>query len=182
MRTPQLIVMTSMFLLTLTACQSTEPQKSATSSHVSKAVAVLTPSSGSSVRGTVTFSEENGSVTISASLTGLTPGQHGFHIHEWGDINCSDGMCTGSHFNPTGSQHGDADATERHVGDLGNSDADASGNATFQRTDSVLSLNGPHSVIGRAIVVHANQDDFSQPTGNAGGRVAYGVIGISEIQ
>jgi Cu-Zn family superoxide dismutase len=168
--------------LTLAACQPAEPQESMSPSSVSKAVAVLTSSSGSSVRGIVTFSEQNGNVTISASLSGLTPGQHGFHIHEWGNIDCGDGMCTGSHYNPTGSEHGDIDATQRHAGDLGNIEADANGNATFQRTIGDLSLNGPHSPIGRAIVLHANKDDLSQPTGNAGGRVAYGVIGISEMQ
>jgi len=181
MRTPRLIAITSLFLLTLTACQQTTPQESM-APRISQAVAVLTPSSGSAIQGTVTFVEQDGSVTISASLSGLTPGLHGFHIHEWGNINCGDGMCTGSHFNPAGSQHGDADAAERHVGDLGNIEADAAGNATFKKTISALSLNGSHSPVGRAIVVHANQDDLSQPTGNAGGRVAYGVIGISEVQ
>jgi superoxide dismutase, Cu-Zn family len=181
MRQPKYIVITSLIFLALAACQSTKPEESA-APHVSKAIAVLTPSKSSTIQGTVTFSEENGSVMISATLTGLTPGKHGFHIHEWGNINCSDGMCTGSHYNPTGSKHGDADATERHIGDMGNIEADANGNATFQRTDSVLALNGSHSVIGHAVVLHENQDDFSQPTGNSGGRVAYGVIGISETK
>ncbi len=181
MRTSQLIAITGVFLA-LAACQPAAQKESATPPSVSKAVAVLTPSSGSKIQGTVTFTEQTGSVMISATLAGLAPGKHGFHIHEWGNINCGDGMCTGGHYNPTASKHGDVDATERHIGDMGNIEADAAGNATFQKTISALSLNGPYSPIGRAVVLHANPDDLSQPTGNAGGRVAYGVIGISEVK
>ncbi len=132
------------------------------------------------VKGIVRFVQEGTNVRVSWEVEGLTPGLHGFHVHEWGDINCDDGVCTGGHFNPTRVQHGAPDAPVRHVGDLGNVSANASGKAADERLDSVLKLNGAHSVIGRAIIIHAKPDDFGQPTGNAGSRVAYGVIGIDD--
>jgi superoxide dismutase, Cu-Zn family len=132
------------------------------------------------VKGVVYFTQEGANVRIKAEVEGLTPGEHGFHVHEWGDINCTDGKCTGGHFNPTGAKHGAPDAAVRHVGDLGNLKADGSGKATYDRLDKVLKLNGSHGCIGRAIIVHAQPDDWSQPTGNAGARVAYGVIGIND--
>ncbi len=132
------------------------------------------------VKGVVYFVQEGASVRIKAEVEGLTPGLHGFHIHQWGDINCTDGKCTGGHFNPTGSQHGAPDATVRHAGDLGNLEADSTGKATYDRLDSVVRLNGAYRFIGRAIIIHAKRDDWSQPTGAAGARVAYGVIGIDD--
>lgn len=132
------------------------------------------------IKGIVRFVKEGGGVRVTAEVEGLSPGQHGFHVHEWGDINCTDGVCTGGHFNPTGAKHGAPEAPERHAGDLGNLDADAAGKAKYNRLDTVLKLNGPHSCIGRAIIIHAKPDDWSQPTGNAGARIAYGVIGIDD--
>jgi Cu-Zn family superoxide dismutase len=70
--------------------------------------------------------------------------------------------------------------SERHVGDMGNLEADSTGSAHYQRTDGLLTLNGPHSIVGRAVIVHAGPDDMrSQPTGAAGARLACGVIGIT---
>ena len=92
-----------------------------------------------------------------------------------------DAASAGGHFNPDNKKHGAPTDEERHVGDLGNLEADENGVAHYERTDTVIAFFGPHSVIGRAIIVHAGEDDFtSQPTGNAGTRLACGVIGIAE--
>ena len=148
---------------------------------VPNAVAVLHPTQGSSVSGTVHLTQESGGVRVTASVDGLAPGKHGFHIHEIGDCSAPDGTSAGGHFNPQGYPHAGPDAAKRHVGDLGNLNADNSGHATYDRLDDHVSLNGANTVIGRAVIVHAGKDDFvSQPTGNAGGRVACGVIGIGK--
>jgi superoxide dismutase, Cu-Zn family len=141
------------------------------------AVADLRPTEGNTVRGTVTFTQEAGGVRIVAELAGLTPGDHGFHIHETGDCTALDGASTGNDFNPTGSPHGGPEAQARHVGDLGNITADASGNARLDRVDARLSLEGEQSLMGRAVVVHVGADDLtSQPAGHAGPCAACGVI------
>lgn len=150
---------------------------------VTKAVVVLHPTEGNDVAGTVTFTAgAGGTVDVVGDLTGLTPGQHGFHVHELGDCTAPDGTSAGGHFNPENVEHGGPDAAVRHVGDLGNVDADDSGTAHYERTDSMIALSGPHSIIGRAVIVHQGADDLvSQPTGDAGARVACGVIGIAAV-
>lgn len=144
-----------------------------------EAVATLDPTEGNDVSGQVTFSETEGGVLVVAEVTGLDEGMHGFHVHETGDCSAPDASSAGGHFNPTDAPHGapDAAAAERHVGDLGNLEAGADGTARYERTDAVLTLSGPNSAIGKAVVVHAGQDDFSsQPSGDAGNRLACGVI------
>lgn len=146
-----------------------------------RAVAVVAPTAGSTVRGTVTFTATDGGVRITAQLEGLTPGSHGFHVHEFGDCSAADGTSAGGHFNPAGAPHAGPDAGARHTGDLGNLSADAQGTASYERVDRTVRLDGPHSVIGRGVIVHAAPDDLTtQPTGNAGGRVACGVIGMAK--
>jgi len=146
-----------------------------------KAVCVLHAVGDSGVSGTVTFVQKGARTMITAELSGLTPGKHGFHVHEFGDITSLDGGSAGGHFNPEGTPHGGPDSAERHVGDLGNIVADANGKATYSRRDRVVKLRGPNSVVGRAIVVHAGTDDLTtQPTGDAGARAAYGVIGLAK--
>ncbi len=147
------------------------------------AVANLTGTAGSAVHGRVEFTQVEGGVRIVADVYGLPPGKHGFHIHTNGDCGAPDGKSAGGHFNPAGTPHGgpDADATKRHVGDLGNLEADKATNAHYDRIDKVVALSGARSVIGRAVIVHAGEDDLSsQPTGAAGRRLACGVIGIVE--
>jgi len=149
--------------------------------RVLRAVAVLHPTEGSQVKGIITFVQKNGYVEISGKVTGLTPGLHGFHIHEYGDCSDPKALSTGGHYNPTNKPHGAPDSTERHVGDLGNIQADSSGTAIIRIRDKVISLNGPYSIVGRGVIIHSGADDLkSQPTGNAGGRVACGVIGIAK--
>ncbi len=148
---------------------------------VGKAICVLSPKSKSKVRGTIWFTQKGKTVQIKGEVTGLEPGKHGFHVHEFGDITGKDGMSTGGHYDPEHTKtHGKRSDEKRHVGDLGNITADDSGKAVIDISDMVVSLNGPHSIVGRAIIVHAKADDYSQPVGNAGGRVAAGVIGIAK--
>lgn len=147
---------------------------------VKKAVAVIYPTKGNTVEGTVTFVQEDNGVNIIASLKGLTPGDHGFHIHEFGNCACDDAQCTGDHYNPTNAAHGGPNDANRHVGDFGNITADENGNGVYERLDTLVSLNGPQSIIGRAVIVHEKADDLhSQPSGDAGARVAAGVVGIA---
>ena len=146
-----------------------------------KAIAVLHPTSGSNVAGTVTFTAAGEGVNVVADLTGLTPGKHGFHIHEFGDCSDPKGASAGGHFNPTTHQHGAPDATDRHAGDLGNIEADATGKAHLELTDKLMKLTGSEAIVGHAVIVHEKADDLkTQPTGDAGGRLACGVIGVAK--
>ncbi|MES1213797.1 MAG: superoxide dismutase family protein [Singulisphaera sp.] len=144
-----------------------------------RAVAVLLPTGDSGVTGVVYFAKEGKSVHVSGKVAGLKPGQHGFHVHQFGDVTSTDGMSAGGHFNPDNKMHGKPDDKERHVGDLGNITAGDDGVANIDIKDSMLELDGAHSILGRGLVVHANADKFTQPVGDAGGRVAVGVIGIA---
>ena len=151
------------------------------SAGVTKAVCVVYPLGDNKVAGKVTFTKTADGVEVSAELTGLTPGEHGFHIHEFGDCSMADGVCAGAHFNPTGKPHGGPDSPEHHAGDFGNLTADSAGKATLKLVDKSLMLNGPDSIVGRAIIVHADPDDLTtQPSGNAGARIGCGVIGIAD--
>ncbi len=144
-----------------------------------KAIAVLVAGNDSGVSGSVTFEQTAHGVRVVADVNGLTPGKHGFHVHQKGDLSAANLTSTGGHFNPTGHDHAGPSDQMRHIGDLGNLVADASGQAHADFVDPKLSLAGEHSIIGRGVIVHAGEDDLmSQPTGNAGGRVAGGVIGI----
>src|SRR5262245_5060916 len=149
--------------------------------EVKKAVAVLTPTEGNNVRGVVTFTQAGANVRVVAQIEGLTPGKHGFHIHEWGDCSSKDGSAAGGHFNPAGAQHGAPDAAQRHAGDMGNIEAKQDGVARLEFNDPVMKMSDHGSIIGRGMIVHANPDDMkTQPTGNAGGRLACGVIGVAK--
>ncbi len=155
-----------------TAAEQTEP--------VTEAVAVLHPTEGSDASGIAHFVDSGMGIRVIVDMEGLSPGDHGFHVHEYGDCSARDGTSAGGHFNPDGQSHGAPTDTERHVGDLGNISADGTGMAHLEWTDTYLSFSGPHSILGRGVIVHAGADDLtSQPTGNAGGRVACGVIGIA---
>ncbi|KAJ9682218.1 hypothetical protein PVL29_018208 [Vitis rotundifolia] len=141
-----------------------------------KAVAVLNSNEG--VCGTIYFAEEgDGSTTVTGNLSGLKPGFHGFHVHALGDTT-NGCMPTGPHFNPAGKENGAPEDENRHAGDLGNVIVGEDGMYYIPPT-------GSNSIVGRAVVVHADPDDLgkgghelSKSTGNAGGRVASGVIGL----
>jgi len=131
--------------------------------------------------GTVTFTKTDAGVQVVADITGLTPGQHGFHIHEFGDCSAPDATSAGGHFNPSKNPHAGHDDAKRHEGDLGNIEADSSGKAHLELTDKMMTMSGEMSIIGRGVIVHEKVDDLkTQPTGNAGGRVACGVIGVAK--
>jgi len=145
-----------------------------------RAICVLKPMSKSNVKGTIWFTQVGHKVTIKGEVTGLKEGKHGFHIHEFGDLTDAKGMSTGGHFNPTNKKHGRPTDKERHVGDLGNIVADKDGKAKIDMTDTVIGLHGKHSIVGRAVVVHEDEDDFGQPVGHAGNRLAAGVVGLTK--
>ncbi|XP_051128228.1 superoxide dismutase [Cu-Zn], chloroplastic-like [Andrographis paniculata] len=157
---------------------------SASASATQKAVAVI--KGASNVEGVVTLTQNNnGPTTVNVRITGLAPGKHGFHLHEYGDTTkgCTS---TGSHFNPNKLTHGAPVDKVRHAGDLGNIVANADGVAESTVVDNQIALAGPNSAIGRAFVVHELEDDLgkggtelSLSTGNAGGRLACGVVGLT---
>lgn len=153
-----------------------------TTSGPSRASATLQPKSGSNTAGTVSFQQQPGGVLMTAAITGLPPNTvHGFHVHEKGDCSAPDAMSAGGHFNPTGKQHGQMTMPDHHAGDMNNVTADASGNVRVSMLLPSLTVGtGANSVIGRAVVVHKDPDDYkTQPTGNAGGRIACGVVAAS---
>ena len=143
-----------------------------------KATAKLQPTMGNTATGTVTFTQKGDKVAVDALVTGLTPGGHGFHIHEKGDCSSGDGMSTGGHFNPRGKPHAMPATPDRHAGDMPMLVADASGNATLAVELDVITIGGGETdIVGRGLIVHKDPDDFTtQPTGNSGARVACGVI------
>lgn len=145
------------------------------------ATATLAPTKDNQAAGTVNFVTSGNAVVVDARVTGLTPGLHGFHIHEKGDCRASDGSSAGGHFNPHSETHAGPQAPHRHAGDLGNLKADANGVAVYHAEVTGISLSATgDSIIGRAVIVHAATDDFtSQPAGNAGARVACGLISKS---
>ena len=156
----------------LAACATTAP-------NAPKASAELAPTSGNNARGTVTFVQQGDKVAMTAKVSGLAPGAHGFHIHEKGDCSSGDGMSAGGHFNPTGKPHGDPSAgAEHHTGDMPMLQADASGNASVSVVLAGMAVgSGPSDVTEKAVIIHKDPDDYkTQPTGNSGARVACGVI------
>lgn len=143
------------------------------------ATAALESRSSSTTTGTATFTEENGKVTLKLDVAGATPGQHGAHIHQTGDCSAADATSAGGHWNPSTHNHGAPTSTEQHLGDLGNITVgqDGKGTLTLSVAGWKLGDGSTSDVVGKAVIIHANPDDFTtQPTGNSGGRVACGVI------
>jgi Cu-Zn family superoxide dismutase len=165
------LILATLAAAALAGCQSMS------SSEPALASAGLKPTTGNKTVGEVTFEQVGSKVRVAAQVIGLKPNQeHGFHIHEKGDCSSGDGMSAGGHFNPYGKPHGTG--AERHAGDLPNLKADAKGRAKLSVELDVITVTpGPASIVGRGIVVHAQPDDYtSQPVGNAGARMACGVI------
>jgi superoxide dismutase, Cu-Zn family len=156
----------------LAACQTTPTEGP-------RATAQLQPTKGSKTFGEATFEQMGDKVRVVVFVQGLKPGQeHGMHIHEVGDCSSGDGMSTMGHFNPHGKPHGHPTSGERHAGDLPALKANKEGRANVQADLDIITVTaGPTSVIGRGLIVHADPDDYkTQPTGNAGARIACGVI------
>ncbi len=152
---------------------------------VTHAVAVLEPTQGNTVSGVIRFDQEATGVHVHGDISGLAPNSvHGFHVHEWGDDTGTDGMSAGGHYNPEGHPHGGPmDAMDMHqAGDLGNVTADATGAVHIDMTVDFISIAGMKDpIIGRSVVLHRDADDFkAQPAGNAGPRIAVGIIGIAK--
>ena len=148
---------------------------------VTKAIAILSPTKDQKASGVVTFTAVGNGVRVVGSFNGLTPGKHGFHVHEFGDCGAPDGASAGGHYNPSGMPHSMPASTKRHVGDMGNIEAGEDGRAHIDYVDEMLSLSGEHSIIGRGVIVHEKEDDLTtQPTGAAGARIACGVIGVAQ--
>ena len=183
--------------LVLTACSTTNTGTSANnsvapssasadsaaatgSSKGVQSIARLQATKGSSVSGSVQFFPlADGGVRIQGRVEGLAPNsEHGFHIHEKGDCSSGDGMSAGGHFNPGGQPHGSHAGMAHHAGDLPSLKADASGVAKFSFESKTIAVgSGANDIVGRALIVHRDPDDFTtQPTGNAGARVACAVI------
>jgi Cu-Zn family superoxide dismutase len=173
-------VMVTLALLVPAVLGSAADEKAHEKDAPRKAICILHPTAGSKAHGRVVFTQMGEEIAITGEIRGLTPGEHAFHVHEFGDCSAPDAMSAGSHFNPTKMPHGSPDHEKRHVGDLGNIKADDDGKAVLDIRDKVIQLHGPHSILGRSIIVHAKPHDFSQPVGNAGGRVACGVIGVAK--
>ena len=159
-------------IVMLSACQTApvEPMR---------ATAQLQPTKGSKTFGEATFEEVGGKVHVVIYVQGLKPGQdHGLHIHEVGDCSSGDGMSTKGHFNPFGKPHAHHGTPERHAGDLPSLKAGKDGRSKVDAMLDIITVAaGAASVVGRGLIVHADPDDFkTQPTGNAGARIACGVI------
>lgn len=158
----------------LAACQ-TSPD----SADAPRANAPLKATKGNKTFGEATFEQVGNKVRVVIFVQGLKPGQeHGLHIHEKGDCSSGDGMSAGGHFNPHGKPHGHPSGAQRHAGDLPSLKANKAGRANVQvDVDGITVTPGPSSIVGRAVIVHADPDDYkTQPTGNAGARLACGVI------
>lgn len=151
--------------------------------QVTELIAVMQPANDSDVSGTVLFEQADDGVKVTAKIGGLSPNaKHAIHVHNLGDITAADGTSAGGHYNPEGHDHGLPGAEHRHAGDFGNLETDGDGNATLTLTAENISLAGSKNpVIGRAVIIHEKEDDGGQPTGNAGPRIAMGVIGVSKV-
>jgi len=166
-----IITVTAITVL-LAACQTMPPE-------ATRATAQLQPTKGNKTIGEATFEQMGDKVRVVIFVQGLKPGQeHGLHIHEAGDCSSGDGMSTKGHFNPYGKPHAHYGSAERHAGDLPPLKANKRGRANVQiDLDIITVAPGPASIIGRGLIVHAAPDDYkTQPTGNAGARIACGVI------
>jgi Cu-Zn family superoxide dismutase len=146
---------------------------------VNAASAALTSTTGNTATGTVTFTRTGSQIRLDVSIANVTPGSvHGFHIHTGSECG-ADGMAAGGHWDPTTMMHGQWASGAHHSGDIGNITADATGEGTATLTTDVWSIGtgSSNDVVGRTAVLHENPDDFvTQPTGNAGARIACGVI------
>ena len=182
-------ILTAALMLALAGCASTPPTAKPAAkvpltgpSTAQQAEANLASASGSLVSGKLTVRPSSDGVRVTGEVGGFKPGSsHGFHIHEKGDCSAADASSAGGHFNPTGQPHGRALHGAHHAGDSDNLTADANGVAKIDTHVTGVSLGGGagNDIAGRAFVVHAAPDDYSsQPAGNAGARVACGVIRI----
>lgn len=175
------ILFTAFIFVTLVMMAQSNASSDNESKQTDHAICVLYPTLGNKVTGIIHFTRVEGGVKITADIQNLSKGKHGIHIHEYGDCSALDGSSAGGHYNPAVKMHGAPVDDDRHIGDMGNIEADESGKGLLEYVDKTLTLDGPNSIIGRAVIIHANEDDLkTQPTGNAGARQACGVIGVAK--
>lgn len=144
-----------------------------------QARATIEPRSGSNVRGWATFTDRStGGVAAVVHIENAPPGEHGLHVHEFGDCSAPDASSAGGHFNPGGAPHAGPSDLRRHAGDLGNITIESNGTGHLEIVSDLLTVRpGPNSVVGKAVVFHEKADDLrTQPTGDAGGRLGCGVV------
>jgi Cu-Zn family superoxide dismutase len=167
----RIILLATAVAVMLAGCASMQPAGPT-------AVAELKPTAGNKAEGTVNFTQRGDKVVVVAKVSGLAPGNHGFHIHEKGDCSAPDGTSAGGHFNPLAKPHAHPTSADRHAGDMPMLEADAAGNATLTATLDVITIgSGAADIVGRGVIVHKDPDDWkTQPTGNSGARVACGVV------
>lgn len=161
--------------------EATEVEEVEVVAEATKVTFKLEPKSDSKASGSVVFKEEDGKVTFTAVIGGLSEGTHAIHIHDKADCSSADGKSTGGHWNPTNEPHGKWGAPEGyHKGDIGNFEADESGNGTITTTTDQWCIgceDATKNILGKAIIVHQGTDDFtSQPSGAAGARISCGGI------
>lgn len=171
------ITLYSVFLLSLiVACNP--PKKKVNL----KAQAIIQAKNESGISGLVTFTEKDDKIMMNAELSGLTVGEHAFHIHAIGDCSSADGKSAGGHWNPTNVNHGKWGQVPFHIGDIGNMVADSLGNGRISRTTDLWCIgceDETKNIVGKAIIIHQGPDDFSsQPAGAAGPRIGCGEITI----
>lgn len=161
---------------------STDPQTTATAEATAGAAVQLSPTQGNTANGALKITAAGTGVKLSGMLQGLPPnGEFGFHFHEKGDCSAPDATSAGAHFNPTSQDHGHPRSQPHHAGDMLNVTSDAQGVAevSIDNPDVSLQTGQPNDIIGKALVLHAQPDDYqTQPSGNSGERIACGVVAI----
>lgn len=171
------LITTASVAILLSACATGSSGGGATAAGGSAEAKLASSGKGEPVTGTVVFVSKGNGIGVTAHVTGLTPGAHGFHIHEKGDCSAADFTSAGGHYNPGGQPHGHPHQGPHHAGDMPMLQADAYGTAKLVAELPGLSIEGKQGIVGLGVIVHAAPDDFkTQPTGNSGGRVACGVI------
>lgn len=152
------------------------------SKEIRKAIVVIKTLKGGETLGQLHFVDAGDGVRVVGKISGLkSNAEQAIHVHEFGDCTSEDGVSAGGHYNPGNAPHGGPGSHKQHVGDLGNLKTNKTGEVEFISTFKYLSLNGPTSIAGRSVIIHADRDDLkSQPAGNAGGRFACGVIGYEK--
>jgi len=166
-------------VLNCTKTERVEVIKEFDGPKITKTVAVIHPIGENNISGTVNFGKTETGTKITAQITGLSKGEHGFHIHQYGDCSAPDGSSAGGHFNPEDMKHSSREAEKRHVGDMGNLISEGEEfTTTLSYIDDQIYIE---EIIGRGIIIHAEEDDLtSQPSGDAGDRIACGVIGVAQ--
>jgi len=173
------LALAATFLAPAALAQSTDSLTSS-SAQINRLAVTLEATQGNRAAGTITLSPDNRGLRVTGTVTGLDANsEHGFHFHEHGDCSAPDASSAGDHFNPDGHAHGHPDTRQRHAGAMRNLKTDGSGRAEVDMYVDLLTLGdgGKYDVVGTALIVHADADDYtSQPVGNAGARLSCGVV------